>query len=97
MNKKPATPQVKGKWIHRGTRGDYVKIKICTVRPELPVDTEKRQKLIDSLEIMGLVSLVSIPWKLKNKSMIKELLGETENPFPDTIRASPKEWNEQQQ
>ena len=66
-----------------------VEIKLKNVQPAIPDSEEARKELIIDLEGMGCSGLIRLPWCLRDKAMVAELITGQPNQFIGTIRADP--------
>lgn len=51
------------------------KIQLWSMKLEVPVDPAEKELLRESLKVIGLSSLLDMPWTLKSEKMIRELRG----------------------
>ena len=79
--------------IGRKDKGSVnVQIPLKALVPVVPKTPTARKKLEEDLEKIGCFSLLSKPWNVKDKGLVRELVERAPNQFDHTVRCRPEKW-----
>ena len=83
----------------RKTRGQAssssVEVKLRKIEPEVPLNPDLKEQLMEDLTSMGCIGLGTLPWGFKEPALVRELIGKVSNEWDNTIRGKPHLWTDE--
>ena len=69
-----------------------IPLTLRSVVPAIPKEPEERAHLEEDLNRIGCIGLLSKPWAVKDKRMVRELTKGAPNQYEGTVHTGPETW-----